>query len=288
MEKILKEFKEIIMRKELKILPGNLAYSFFLALIPIVSLIFYFTTTLNLPNDIIQKFLVETFPKGVVELIQPVLSTQMTLDSFIPLCLSIVVATNGCNAIIITSNTIYKCPNASIIKRMIKSLVIVILIIFLFAFIFIVPLLGNFIIDIIGTFTNLVSKYRTIIDTIYFIIQVPVSIIIVFFILKWLYMMAPDQKIEGKYVNRGAFFTAIAWMGVTLTYSYYINHMASYDAVYGNLANIVILLFWFYILAYIFVIGLFLNKKIIDKGIEIENTMKLDEIRKKVQKSKRK
>ena len=31
-----------VMRKELKILPGNLAYSFFLSLIPIVSLIFYF------------------------------------------------------------------------------------------------------------------------------------------------------------------------------------------------------------------------------------------------------
>ena len=276
------------MRKELKILPGNLAYSFFLALIPIVSLIFYFTTTLNLPNDIIQKFLVETFPKGVVELIQPVLSTQMTLDSFIPLCLSIFVATNGCNAIIITSNTIYKCPNASIIKRMIKSLLIVILIIFLFAFIFIVPLLGNFIINVIGTFTNLVSKYRTIIDTIYFIIQVPISIIIVFLILKGLYMMAPDQKIEGKYVNRGALFTAVSWIAVTLLYSYYINVIASYDAVYGNLANIVILLFWFYILAYIFVIGLFLNKRITDKGVEMENTMKLDEIRKKVQKSKRK
>ena len=288
MKKILKEFKEILMRKELKILPGNLAYSFFLALIPIVSLIFYFTTTLNLPNDIIQKFLVETFPKGVVELIQPVLSTQMTLDSFIPLCLSIFVATNGCNAIIITSNTIYKCPNASIIKRMIKSLLIVILIIFLFAFIFIVPLLGNFIINVIGTFTNLVSKYRTIIDTIYFIIQVPISIIIVFLILKGLYMMAPDQKIEGKYVNRGALFTAVSWIAVTLLYSYYINVIASYDAVYGNLANIVILLFWFYILAYIFVIGLFLNKRITDKGVEMENTMKLDEIRKKVQKSKRK
>ena len=288
MKKILKELKEIITRKELKILPGNLAYSFFLALIPIVSLIFYFTTTLNLPNDIIQKFLVETFPKGVVELIQPVLSTQMTLDSFIPLCLSIIVATNGCNAIIITSNTIYKCPNASIVKRMIKSLIIVILIIFLFAFIFIVPLLGNFIIDVIATFTNIISKYRTTIDTIYFIIQFPVSIIIVYFILKILYMVAPDQKIEGKYVNRGAMFTAFSWMLVTLLYSYYINHIASYDAVYGNLANIVILLFWFYILAYIFVIGLFLNKKTTDQGIEFENTMKLDEIRKKVQKSKRK
>ena len=286
--KLIKELKEIIMRKELKILPGNLAYSFFLSLIPIVSLIFYFTTTLNLPNDIIQNFLVETFPKGVVELIQPVLSTQMTLDTFIPLCLSIVVATNGCSAIIITSNTIYKCPNSSYIKRMIKSLLIVMIIIFLFAFIFIVPLLGNFIIKIIGTFTNVVSKYQTIISTIYFIIQVPVSIIIVFAILKLLYMIAPDQRIESKYVNRGSLFTAISWMAVTLCYSYYINHIASYDAVYGNLANIVILLFWFYILAYIFVIGLFLNKRITDKGIEFENTMKLDEIRKKVQKSKKK
>ena len=101
-------------------------------------------------------------------------------------------------------------------------------------------------------------------------------------------MIAPDQRIESKYVNRGSLFTAISWMAVTLCYSYYINHIASYDAVYGNLANIVILLFWFYILAYIFVIGLFLNKRITDKGIEFENTMKLDEIRKKVQKSKKK
>ena len=48
------------------------------------------------------------------------------------------------------------------------------------------------------------------------------------------------------------------------------------------------LLLWFYILAYIFVIGLCLNKKKTDKGIEQTNTIIRDEIRKRVQEEKKK
>lgn len=286
MKKRLKEFKDILTKKELRILPGNLAYSFFLALIPIISLIFYFTTSLNLPNDILQNFITSTFPKGVADLLQPVFTTGLTLDSFIPLCLGIIVAMNGCGTIIVTSNTIFKFENSSVIKRTIKSLFLVVILILLFAFIFIVPLLGRTIINLIGTVTHLVDDYRVIIDTIYFILQVPVSLVIIFFIIKTIYMIAPDQRIAGKYVNRGAAFTTLSWMVVTWGYSYYVNNMASYDAVYGNLANIVMLLFWFYILGYIFVIGLYLNKRRSDAGKELENTMKLEEIRNKIKNKK--
>ena len=286
MKKRLKEFKDILTKKELRILPGNLAYSFFLALIPIISLIFYFTTSLNLPNDILQNFITSTFPKGVADLLQPVFTTGLTLDSFIPLCLGIIVAMNGCGTIIVTSNTIFKFENSSVIKRTIKSLFLVVILILLFAFIFIVPLLGRTIINLIGTVTHLVDDYRVIIDTIYFILQVPVSLVIIFFIIKTIYMIAPDQRIAGKYVNRGAAFTTLSWMVVTWGYSYYVNNMASYDAVYGNLANIVMLLFWFYILGYIFVIGLYLNKRRSDAGIELENTMRLEEIRNKIKNKK--
>ena len=286
MKKRLKEFKDILTKKELRILPGNLAYSFFLALIPIISLIFYFTTSLNLPNDILQNFITSTFPKGVADLLQPVFTTGLTLDSFIPLCLGIIVAMNGCGTIIVTSNTIFKFENSSVIKRTIKSLFLVVILILLFAFIFIVPLLGRTIINLIGTVTHLVDDYRVIIDTIYFILQVPVSLVIIFFIIKTIYMIAPDQRIAGKYVNRGAAFTTLSWMVVTWGYSYYVNNMASYDAVYGNLANIVMLLFWFYILGYIFVIGLYLNKRRSDAGIELENTMRLEEIRNKMKNKK--
>ena len=107
-----------------------------------------------------------------------------------------------------------------------------------------------------------------------------------FYIIKFVYLIAPDEKVSRKTVNRGTLFTTVSWLIVTIGFSYYINNIARYDVLYGNLANVVILLFWFYIMAYIFVIGLCLNKDLSDKNIEKTNTLKLEEIRKKVKKIK--
>ena len=46
------------------------------------------------------------------------------------------------------------------------------------------------------------------------------------------------------------------------------------------------LLLWFYALAYVFVLGLYLNKNSSEAGIEKTNSIKLDEIRKKVKDDK--
>lgn len=286
MKKGIKSIYNMLSRNELRILPGNLAYSFFLAIVPIISLIFYITTTFNLPNDIVLNFISETFPKGVADLIQPVFNTSMSLKSFIPIILGIIVAMNGCGSLIIASNTIYESKNSSLIKRLIKSLIIVIVLTLLFAFIFIVPLLGRTIINLISTFTDFISINRVYIDRLYFLLQVPVSLLIMFYIIKFVYLIAPDEKVSRKTVNRGTLFTTVSWLIVTIGFSYYINNIARYDVLYGNLANVVILLFWFYIMAYIFVIGLCLNKDLSDKNIEKTNTLKLEEIRKKVKKRK--
>lgn len=61
MKEKIKEIYNLVFGKELGVLPGNLAFSFFLALIPMLTLIFFFLTQFNLPIDIIQNFLTETF-----------------------------------------------------------------------------------------------------------------------------------------------------------------------------------------------------------------------------------
>ena len=106
--------------------------------------------------------------------------------------------------------------------------------------------------------------------------------------MKLLYFIAPDEKISIKYVNKGAVFTTITWWITTLLFSYYINNIARFDLVYGNLATIVVLLFYFYILAYVFVLGLFINRDNASKGIEKTNTIKFEEIRKRVKEDKNK
>ena len=44
------ELYNLVFGKELSILPGNLAYSFFLSMIPILTLIVYILATFNLPK----------------------------------------------------------------------------------------------------------------------------------------------------------------------------------------------------------------------------------------------
>ncbi len=288
MKERIEKFYNLISRKELSILPGNLAYSFFLSIIPILTLIVYILTTFNLPMDAINNFLTETFPNSVVELLQPIFTSELTADSLMTIILGLIVVINGCNAIIIASNTIFNVPNAPLMQRIVKSLILAICIILLFAFMFMVPLLGKSILTIIGSFTNIFNNYDKLVRILYIILQVPVSLLVVFFLIKVVYTIAPDERIPSKYTSKGAFFTAVSWLLITAIYSYYINNIARYDIVYGNLANIVMLLLWFYILAYIFVIGLCLNKNKTEKGIEQTNRIILDEIRKRVQEEKNK
>ena len=80
MKNKIKEFKELVFAREMSILPGNLAFSFFMAIIPILTLIFYISTQFHLPMDIINNFLSETFPKGVVDLLQNTKSGTSCLD----------------------------------------------------------------------------------------------------------------------------------------------------------------------------------------------------------------
>ena len=288
MKERIEKFYNLISRKELSILPGNLAYSFFLSIIPILTLIVYILTTFNLPMDTINNFLTETFPNSVVELLQPIFTSELTADSLMTIILGLIVVINGCNAIIIASNTIFNVPNAPLMQRIVKSLILAICIILLFAFMFMVPLLGKSILTRIGSFTNIFNNYDKLVRILYIILQVPVSLLVVFFLIKVVYTIAPDERIPSKYTSKGAFFTAVSWLVITAIYSYYINNIARYDIVYGNLANIVMLLLWFYILAYIFVIGLCLNKNKTEKGIEQTNRIILDEIRKRVQEEKNK
>lgn len=98
-----------------------------------------------------------------------------------------------------------------------------------------------------------------ILTTIYHLLKYPLSIIMMFILIKFLYTMAPSIRIKSKYMNNGAIFTTLSWFLLTRIYSYHLNNYSNYNLYYGSLSNILILLVWVYLLAYIFMIGLSLN-----------------------------
>ncbi len=272
----------LLYSKELGILPAGLAYSFVLALIPIISLIFYLVTTINVSADFIMNFINNTFPEGVASLIQPVFIENLSVSSLVTLILGLVVTVNGFSAMIIASNTIYEIDNAPVIKRLFKSLILSIILIILITFMVFVPLLGNSIIKLLSLLGTFISDNEYLVNVLYFILRVPVALLVVFVLVKLIYIIAPDQHIPSKSTTPGALFTTISWVILTVGFSYYINNIARYDRVYGNLANVVIIMLWFYFLAYILVLGMIINKRVVNNSIDKTNTIKLEEIRKKV------
>lgn len=280
-------FWELITSKEFQILPGNIAYSLCVSIIPIISIIIYLLSSLNISANVINTALLEVIPKTLIDFIKPLFSTSASANQIITIAISIFVITNGCNTIIATSNTVFNIDSNFSVKRIVKSLLLGIILVLLLAFILIVPLFGKTIINIIGIFTSFVEENETMINTLYTLAQWPVSLIVMYLTIKLIYIIAPDDRIKGKYVTKGALFTTISWLAVTIIFSYYINHIANYNLIYGSLANVVILLFWLYILAYIFVIGLFLNRQNTEVEKKKTNTIALEEIRKKVKENQK-
>lgn len=129
---------------------------------------------------------------------------------------------------------------------------------FLFVFIFIVLAYGNVIVGKIIS-SNIFDSISDKIYLVFVLLKWPIAFILIFWILKLLYTMAPDKSIPSKYMNKGALFTTTCWIITTTAYSYYVSHWANYTLFYGSISGIIVMMTWIYILSYIFVMGIAIN-----------------------------
>lgn len=270
-KKFLKNVWEILCKPQMAVLPGQLAFFMILSLVPIITLIGYGASYLNISIDSLIELLKSNFNSGVVDLIIPIISGHsIDLKLLIILIIMFYLSSNGAASMIVTSNEIYGQKQSSWIKRRLKAIVLTFVIVILFLFILLVPVFGNKIIDAIDFF-----HIKSLITSILKVLQGPISWIIIFIFIKIIFAIAPDKKIHSSRTNIGAIFTTIGWVLTTELYSFYISHFAAYDLFYAGLSNIAILMLWFYFLAYILVVGLSLTTKLEDEELEKTGSIKI-------------
>lgn len=263
-------FKKVLFKPEMAILPGQLAYFFVLAVVPTITLISYEAALLNLSTDVIYDFIGSAFSSDIASmLLATTSSSEKGIGFFLVVIVGYFIASNGPASIIITSNTIYGEKQEGFFRRRLKALIMTFVLVLLFIFMLIVPVFGTKIIELFK-FVDLNSNVTDNVSMIITFLQGPITWLIMYFFIKILYTMAPNKKVRSKNVGYGALFTTFSWVIITYIYSYYINNLAHYSTFYGGLANIVILMFWFYLLAYAFTIGMALNYR--KEEIELEKT----------------
>ena len=249
----------IVIKPEIKILPGQLAFFIVMSIIPTIVLVGLICSILNVPFQQLINFLNDTLPSGISELLISFINRDgLNITFGISMVAGFVLASNGLNSIIITSNTLYGIDHSKYSSRRINAFFLTIILLLLIVFTLIVLAFGNSIVhfilnlDILSGISN--SMYKA-----FVLLKWPVGLFIIFFVIKLIFSIAPDKYIPSKYNNKGSIFTTVVWSIVTVIYSYYVTNFNNYNVFYGSLTNIILLMLWIYILSYVLVIGMAIN-----------------------------
>lgn len=255
-KKILTGFTEILKRPEMQILPGQIAFYFLMAIVPIAAICAivasYVTSSFNF-LDTIGSVIPPVFANILASL-----ANNMKFEGVaLVLVLYLLLGSNAPASIITASNLLYEIEQPNYFRLKVKSFFMTIMIVILLLFVILIPLFGDTIVKFFIEIFNGEFLYNYKLP--YVILKGLGSFVIMYFIIKLLYTLAPSKKIESSTTTKGALFTSVGWIVATYIFAFYITNIASYDVIYGNFANILILLLWLYILAYLFVVGMALN-----------------------------
>jgi len=289
-EKLIK----LLTKPEMSILPSTMAFNIILAIIPILTVVVFIASYFDISIDLVINFINNIMPEQVSSIIIDVISGKgfdrsLGAVTFI----TFILASNGTYAVINTSDALYKIRNKNRLKARVSSVLLLFVIIILLVFMLIVPVFGENILKLL-TNAEILSKYSDEIIKLFHFIKWPVTIMIIYINIMLLYTIAPTKNISSSETVYGSIFTTAGWLIATLVFKYYLSHFARYDILYGNLASIIIMMVWVYMLSYIYVFGLAINvsrreeQELIERQQVIERVIEEQEREKEEKKKKAK
>lgn len=254
-----KKIIALIMKPEMKVLPGQLAFFIILAIFPLLTLIGYVGSNISMFASAFTNIINDILPKDVLNIILPFI-TESEINGNVAffMIVGFILVSNGTNSLIIASNELFGISSDNYLKRRIKAFFMIILLMALLIFIVLVLAYGNVIVK------TILSKevFASVADKLYMffiLLKWPIAIALIFLAVKLLYAVAPDDKIPSKYMNYGALFTTLGWVIITSVYSYYISNFANYTMFYGSISGVIAMMIWVYFLSFVLVLGIAIN-----------------------------
>jgi membrane protein len=94
------------------------------------------------------------------------------------------------------------------------------------------------------------------------ILQWPVVFALVSLAIAIVYYWAPDAEQYWVWITPGSLLATFVWLAASLLFKLYVSKFGSYNATYGTIAGIIILMTWFYVSGLAVLVGAELNSEI--------------------------
>ena len=93
-------------------------------------------------------------------------------------------------------------------------------------------------------------------------LRIPAATLLLMVVLALIYYLFPNIDQPFRIITLGTVVAVIVWLAASLGFSFYVNNLASYSTLYGNLTAIIVLQLYIYISASIILFGAEVNEQI--------------------------
>lgn len=119
---------------------------------------------------------------------------------------------------------------------------------------------GSLIVYVYGWWALIQIVDKVAILKVVYILKGPLLFAIFFVMVSLIYTILPRVRVPYRALVPGAIVATIGMVIVTFIFSTYVGRTMSYDILYGSFANIVALLLWFFLIAWVLSIGMVFNR----------------------------
>jgi membrane protein len=87
----------------------------------------------------------------------------------------------------------------------------------------------------------------------------PVIFALVVFGVDLVYYFAPNRKARWAWITPGSLLATVLWIASSLAFRLYVTNFTDYNATYGAIGGVIVILLWFYVSAFAILIGAEVN-----------------------------
>lgn len=95
--------------------------------------------------------------------------------------------------------------------------------------------------------------------TLWTILRWPVIVLLMMVAVALMYYVMPDVKQKFRFITPGSVLAVVVWIIASLGFAYYVKTFANYNAMYGSIGAIIVLLLYFYISSAVLLLGAEMN-----------------------------
>jgi membrane protein len=94
------------------------------------------------------------------------------------------------------------------------------------------------------------------------VLRWPVIVGLLIVAMALVYYLAPDVEQQWQWITPRSIVAVCGWLLASLGFSYYVNHLGSYNATYGSIGAVIVLLTWMYVSGFFVLVGGEINAEI--------------------------